>query len=190
MQVLDSLVPPSLTTAQIAALPTGTGRFPKGAVIFNSSTGLLLVNIGTDAAPSWLGPPIANNSMTGLFSGKNNGSLTAITMTSIAWDNIGVGDWTTNAYAAMPDGYYIISGYAQTTGQSGSGGGNLDLQKLDAGGSLVDTLAIDQIPFNGSYTFSAHAITFGNQRIALRTQNGATGTAGTVQGRIAIIRMA
>jgi hypothetical protein len=190
LRLVSALQVETLTSAQIAALPTGTGRFPKGTVVFNSDTGLLLVNIGTDAAPSWLGPPVANASMTGLFSGKNNAALTPITMTSIAWDNIGVGNWVANAYAAMPDGYYIVEGYAQTVGQSGSGGGNLDIQKLDSGGSLVDTIAIDQIPFNGAYTFSAHAILFGNQRLALRTQNGATGTAGTVQGRIALIRMA
>lgn len=141
-------------------------------------------------APGLSTIPLRNASMTALFSGKNNGSLTAITMNSIAWDDIGVGNWVAQAFAVMPaSGHYIISGYAGTTGQSGSGGGNIDLQKLDAGGAFLDSIAVDQLPFNGTYTFSAFGVWNANERLALRTQNGATGTAGSVQGRIAIARV-
>lgn len=52
LKVLTPLVPPSMTSAQRDAIPAG--RRPKGAMIFNTTTNRIEVNLGTDAAPIWL----------------------------------------------------------------------------------------------------------------------------------------
>jgi hypothetical protein len=53
MKVVSSFIPAPLTSGQIAALPTGTGRYPNGAVVFDTTLGMLRTNVGTDAAPAW-----------------------------------------------------------------------------------------------------------------------------------------
>jgi len=53
VKLLSPLVPPSMTTTQRNALPTSAGRQPPGALIWNSTTGRIEINLGSDAAPSW-----------------------------------------------------------------------------------------------------------------------------------------
>jgi hypothetical protein len=50
-----TLSPPNLTSTQIAALPTGTGKYPKGALVFDTTLNKLRTNIGSDTAPIWDG---------------------------------------------------------------------------------------------------------------------------------------
>lgn len=51
VKLASALVPPSMTTTQRDAIPSG--RRPPGSVVFNTTTNQLEINSGSDATPAW-----------------------------------------------------------------------------------------------------------------------------------------
>lgn len=52
-KLLSALQLEKLTSAQIAALPTGTGRYPPGSMVYDTTINDAKINVGTDAAQQW-----------------------------------------------------------------------------------------------------------------------------------------
>jgi hypothetical protein len=69
VKMQSALVPPAMTAAQRDAIPAG--RRPPGATIFDTTSGQLETNIGSDAAPVWL--PLAVPLVTSLLSSPIDG---------------------------------------------------------------------------------------------------------------------
>lgn len=124
------------------------------------------------------------------FTGKNNGSLTAISMNAQAWHELGSSDWTMQSYFTVPSaGKYRITVYGLLSGQSGSGGGTVTIQRMNSSGVFQEQLS--QANFNMNWAENCVGVGnfAANDRIIVQTQNGATGTAGSMAGRVTVEKL-
>jgi hypothetical protein len=126
------------------------------------------------------------------FSGKNNGSNTDITMTTKTYDDIGSDDWTAHAYYTVPaTGKYIVFVQMQQISGTGTGGMGGTIIHKDSTGSSIATLAtMNTTQLNTSATIVAGASYTASDRIVVQESNGASGSAGTCQGVVTVMRVA
>lgn len=125
------------------------------------------------------------------FSGKNNGSKTAITMTTRNFDDMSGSDWTASAFYTVPAaGKYLCLARGQMSGQSGAGSGHFWLERQNSSAVLQETLGeSDSVNLNLPLAMTGAFVTCNaSDRIVLSTSNGATGTAGSMDGKVSIIR--
>lgn len=127
----------------------------------------------------------------GTFTGKNNASFTQITLDALIWDDFSPDLInTTNNYLTVPEpGIYEIHVYGNMTGQSGTGGGGILIDHQNSSGVLTERIGDQRMGLNEGATASGAAFFGTNERIAIQTQNGATGTAGTMAGRVYVVKV-
>lgn len=152
MRLASALQIENLTSAQIAALATGTGRYPKGSVLFDTTLNYLVVNEGTDSAQIWVpasglvafNPQVASYQLVMSDIGKlvQLGSAGAMNLTV-----------PPNSTVAFPIGtviYIIQTGAGQVTVVQGAG-----VSVFSAGGALkiAAQFGMAQLIKNGTDTW-------------------------------------
>lgn len=123
------------------------------------------------------------------FTSENNGSFTAITMDASVFDELSIISLS-NAYTTVAAGVYLVSMYGLLSGQSGTGGGGIRVKRQNSGGSDQETLfQVDNDMINSGSSGYGICTAAANDRIVFMEYNGASGTAGTMAGRICITKI-
>lgn len=129
-------------------------------------------------------------SSVGTFTGENHGSDTAITLDAVVFDDIGSVISLVNAYSTLATASkYLVTGFGLLAGQSGSGSGHVRVERQNSSGVTQEVLADVQVPFNAGASWSAVGNFSSNDRVVVFTSNGATGSAGTMSGRLSITKL-
>jgi len=126
------------------------------------------------------------------FTGKNNGAKTAITMGALLWDDIGMSSWTGSAFSTVPvAGRYVCQVYSVVSGQTGAGSGHIYIDRTNSALVVQDAMSDqDGISLNNPVNCAGAANFVATDRIVVSQSNGATGAAGSMAGRVLVLRTA
>jgi hypothetical protein len=126
VKLQSALVPPSMTTTQRDAIPTG--RRPPGSMIWNTTTSRVEVNVGSDATPTWRAAGIGGGSAGQVLGLDPSSLLNFLGMPPIYDSTLGVPGWFD---ITLPTTFKHLIGFASLRGNDAQTSG-LVLSRFNA----------------------------------------------------------
>jgi hypothetical protein len=121
----------------------------------------------------------------------NSGSFAAMPMDTADVDGLLAYDAGSPSKLTMrAAGFYVAFGSVAIAGQSGSGNVQAEIQRLNSGGVLQETIGVNSSSqLNGTASVASGMIASAGDYIQLLFQSGATGNAGSLTGRFSLVKL-